>query len=356
MEAGKFFVNIGLTGVEKMAGGLEQINDHFAGLKGISTEAKLAILAALAGLEQMVSFSGKFGNELTKTTQFLNENVETIQTWETAAQRAGAAAGDMTGALQKIQDTMNDIWAGKGPPEFLPAIMSMLSNAGEKFTPEELAGQANYWQKHPLDFFRHIVDATHLKGVDKGRLGYMLSQLGIPQDILSVARLGAFDPSKINQARQLTLSQGDVNTLNNVNVEWKTFEQTMGHIVKMFSTELLPVLERMNTLAKGLDDYINFKVKTDRRVQEALSDRHINELIFGKERMKELSTFRIRPGHKEEDLQRLFNLVFNIQGVDLKDHPALKKAINEAVKPAIRELNRKERTGAISTATPTVSR
>ena len=351
MKAGDFFINLGLTGAEKMAGGLAQINDHFSGLKGMAVESKIAILAALAGLEQIVSISGKFGNELTKTTQFLNENSTAIQTWENAAQRFGAGAGEMTSALQGIQNMMNDIWAGKGPPEFLPTIMSMLSRAGEKFKPEELSGQANYWAQHPLDFFRHMNNAANLKGIDKGRLGYMLAQLGIPQDILNVGRMGAFSDKNLALSKSLGIGSGDVNQLNKLNVEWKTFELTMEKMVHLFGTELVPTVEKLNRIASLA---VNLLEKW-RVADQGITDKRINDMIFGPGISDKLSSFRINPnlsaGANMARLNQVFHTEVTIHGVNPKDHAGIKKA----VKDGIREGNKSERTRNIATATPTVS-
>ena len=88
-EAGRFFISLGLNGAEKTLSGLSQVNDHFGGLKTLSTEAKLAILAALAGLEQLVSVGGKFGSQMTMLHEHLNVSIQDLQKYGNAAQIAG---------------------------------------------------------------------------------------------------------------------------------------------------------------------------------------------------------------------------------------------------------------------------
>ncbi|HVN66747.1 MAG TPA: hypothetical protein VMT55_00115 [Candidatus Sulfotelmatobacter sp.] len=344
MEAGKFFVNLGLTGTEKTLGGLSQVNSHFAGLKGISTEAKLAILGALAGLEQMVSISGRFGNELTKSTQFLNVNKVAIQQWENAAQRMGAPVGALTDALQKIQDVMNDIWAGKGPPQFMPTIMSMLTRAGEKFSPAELAGQSNYWQQHPLDFFQHIVHAANLPGVDRGRLGYMLSQMGINQDILNVARMGAFSPANLAGARRTTINQTDIEQLNKMNQAWEGFELNMKKAMHLFSEGFLPMVQKLEGFSGWFAD----------RMEGLRRDVQFLDRIPNLPQQNDQIFYQLHPellklaGHETQaKIEQNFN--FSITGVNPADHPGIKRAVKEAIK----ESNKKERTGTISTTSST---
>lgn len=353
MKAGDFFINLGLTGAEKMAGGLSQINDHFSGLKGISTEAKLAILAALAGLEQIVAVSGKFGNSVTKNTQFLNIGNQAFQQWEASAQRFGAAAGVASGTLQKIQDTMNDIWAGKGPPQFLPTVMSMLKNAGEKFTPEEMAGQSNYWQKHPEVFAKHIVNASNLKGIDKGRLGYILSQMGIDQDFLNVAKMGAFSDKNLQAAKRFTVSDYDISQMNMLNTQWKTFELETEKIMHLFSVGLVPMVAKMADWATVLaDKFEHFRTGVEilERNQNAKGPSD-NDLIFAKMHPELYSKM---PGHGVGG-SWTGDVNVHVQGGGQVNTHEIKKAARDGVKEGIREHNRKERTGNIAGSTAAVS-
>ncbi len=246
LEAGKFFVSLGLTGAEKMLSGLEQVNDHFSGLKGMTTEAKLAILAALAGLEQMVSMSGRWGGELTKLSQFLNISMHDLQLWGNAAERySKGGAQAFQGAIQNIQDAMNELWSGQGTRKFEPNLMSMMVAGGQKFSDAERKSQFQYWEKHPLEFFKHLVQLTHDKNTDKGQLGFMLNQANLA-GAMDIAKMGAFNARDLALASQTTVSDATVSKLNQVNVEWNTFLLTTEKIIKLIAAELLPELKLMN--------------------------------------------------------------------------------------------------------------
>jgi len=337
LEAGKFFVNLGLTGAEKTLSGLEQVNDHFSGLKGISTEAKLAILGALAGLEQITSMSGKFGNELTKNHQFMNQNIQDMQAYEIATQRAGGATGEMTDTIQDIQKMMNDIWAGKGPREFMPTLMSLMTQSGEKFSPDELKGQIDYWQKNPTDFFKHIVRLSQNKSVDKGRLGYMLQQMGMNPDIMAIARMGGYSDKNMQTARSMTIPDSDIKKLNDLNREFNTFELHMKNIIYLMGTELVGSMKTLNKWAWMADNLMRAK---DVQLPKDFASRPVNQGF---------ANIPLPVGGGSQNFQTIVNLMF--------DGPAPKNAedMKRVAKKVFHEESKKQKTRTIATATPNVS-
>lgn len=260
IEAGRFFVNLGLTGAEKTVSGLAQVNDHFSGLKDLSTEAKLAILAALAGLEQMVSYSGKFGNEITKTTAYLNLNTQALQMWDNAAQRAGATAGQTTKQFESIRNHMLDIMTGNGPKNFMPTLLAEMGAQGQKFTPEEEKGQAGYWAEHPDLLFKHFLQLHKRKGLSDSMLGYMFEGAGIDTDLTARnQKFGAFSDKNMALARQQTISNSDIQKLAQLNSAWKDFGIESERIVKLLSTGLLPIVQKMADAMAFIANFLEAK-------------------------------------------------------------------------------------------------
>ncbi len=318
LEAGKFFVSLGLTGAEKTLSGLEQVNDHFSGLKGMTTEAKLAILAALAGLEQMVSMSGRWGGELTKLSQFLNISMHDLQLWGNAAERySKGGAQAFQGAIQNIQDAMNELWSGQGTRKFEPNLMSMMVAGGQKFSDAERKSQFQYWEKHPLEFFKHLVQLTHDKNTDKGQLGFMLNQANLA-GAMDIAKMGAFNARDLALASQTTVSDATVSKLNQVNVEWNTFLLTTEKIIKLIAAELLPELKLMN---KALNWGMG--------IPSQLMD------VMGKTAAS--------GGGIRTSITQTFNAVFNVTGDDAQNGKLKKK-----VKQWVHEAQTKTHTKTIS--------
>ena len=252
MEAGKFFISLGLTGAEKTLSGLSQVNDHFSGLKGMAIESKLAILAALAGLEQVVSISGKFGNEITKNTEYLNIGKRALQDYTNATTRMGLPANSFKDSIQSIQDAMNDLKFGKGPANFMPTLFSLMIAHGEKFTDEEKKGQFNYWEKNPLALQKHFLNLNNLigNGIDKGTLASMMKGANINMDVMTAGKMGAYSDANMKIAHSQSVGNGDISKLNQLNTAWIDIEQDMKKIIDILGVQFLPLIQEIANLAQ----------------------------------------------------------------------------------------------------------
>lgn len=255
IEAGKFFINLGLTGAEKTLGGLAQVNDHFSGLKSISTEAKLAILAALAGLEQMVSVSGQFGTNTKLTAEALGVQTRELQKWNNAFQIMTGQAGQGTAVLKGVHDLMFNIQTGQGASPFFPTLMSALNASGYKYSKDELLKQSNLWLKDPSKFMPELMAMAKLKTTEVAKLAGMLEKSGLlsnPQ----FSALRNITPGVIHEAGQETISNADIERLNKINQKWQDFGLIMKKVMDEFASRLGPAVDKLLIAAKLLDKFM----------------------------------------------------------------------------------------------------
>lgn len=323
IEAGKFFVSLGLTGAEKTVSGLAQVNDHFAGLKGISTEAKLAILAALAGLEQMVSMTGKFGNETMKTHQHLLVSIHDLQLYEAMAHNAGAATGSMTSAFENIQQTFQAMALEGKVPQFMPTLMALIQQGGYHMSADDIKKWGTT-MGGPVQFFELLRNMALNSKVDKSKLNYMIQQSGLlPQDIYDVNRMGAFNQSNRAIAEKQIISSGDVKNLNNLNTEWNRTIGMMEKFAKLFSTELTPAVQKLYEVSSAA---VGLLEKWQSLDKNQVTDEKIGRKILGDNYDRVMNT-KLPGGVKS------FEFLLNINTDD-------KKAADIAAKGAVNGLKK----------------
>lgn len=278
-DAGHFFISLGLNGAEKTLSGLSQVNDQFGGLKTISTEAKLAILAALAGLEQMVSVGGKFGAQMEQTHQHLNVAIRDLQLYEAAAQKFNAPKGMVTSALEDIQKTMTLVQFGKAPPDFYPTILSLFQQAGKKVP------SADYFAKKPLEFFKDVLDIDKNSKVDKTKLYTMLTEANFPGELLDINKMGGFGQSNLKSVENKVLTDSQIEKLSKTNQTFEdaalNFEAAMANLTA--SPTILSLVKALDRFSDVTNKFILWE-EASHGVDRV--DKKMGELLLGKDSNK----------------------------------------------------------------------
>jgi hypothetical protein len=260
-EAGRFFISLGLNGAEKTLSGLSQVNDHFGGLKTLSTEAKLAILAALAGLEQLVSVGGKFGSQMTMLHEHLNVSIQDLQKYGNAAQIAGSSVQSMYTAFGNIQDALESLrLEGKAAP-FFPALMGIIQQSGQNISEEDVLKMGNTpgGDVKFLNLLRKMINNSKVNQFD---LYHMISQNGmLPTDIYDVLAMNGGKTFDKALKMAPTVSNGNVAQLNSLNMEWQQTLERFEVAMKNFAAT-----PWIMDLVKGLDNFAD----ATKRLSESL--------------------------------------------------------------------------------------
>lgn len=219
-KAGEFFVNLGLKGDSDTQNKLEKQVDTWKDVKSASTEAKLAILAVLYGVERMVSTYGAAGQALQNFNTLTGISFQTLQAYENQAQKAGAANGELTQTFDTLQKQMFTVMSGGQVPPWLNTIIGTLQGTGVKFSGEEQTNTAQAWGAHPELMFQRIRQFAQNKALDQWKTFNVLREMGIPDNIIAGMRQGFFDPGNLAAGASQALSDQTVKNLTTLNREW----------------------------------------------------------------------------------------------------------------------------------------
>ena len=249
-EAGRFFISLGLNGAEKTLSGLSQVNDHFGGLKTISTEAKLAILATLAGLEQLVSIGGKFGSQMTMMHEHLNVSIQDLQKNGNAAKIAGSSTQSMYTAFGNIQDALESIrLQGKAAP-FMPTLLELIQQSGQNITLDDILKMGNT-KGGVVKFSNLLRGMINNSKVNPYDLYKMISDNGmLPTDIYDAFSMNKGKTFDKALSMSPTVSDANVSKLNNLNMNWMQTEERFEVAMKNFAAT-----PWIMDLVKGLDNF-----------------------------------------------------------------------------------------------------
>lgn len=288
-KAGEFYVNLGLKGDDDTQRKLDKQTDYWKNIKGASTEAKLAILAVLYGVERMVSTYGAAGNELVNFTTITDISRKKLQAYEIQAQKAGAANGELTTTFDNLQKQMFGVMTGSGVPPWLATITGTLQGMGVQFTDAEKKNTAQAWGQNPDLFFQRINQFANNKLLDKWKTTNVLREMGFSDNIVAGMMRHFFDPSAIKGAESQVWSDKTVENLAKLNSEWVNllinFKQFMGTLagsdLTKFVKDLSGIahqLERiggdLNIIGKkaGALGFLSDMMKTDEKVLGGLAD------------------------------------------------------------------------------------
>jgi hypothetical protein len=306
-EAGKFFISLGLNGAEKTLSGLSQINDHFGGLKTLSTEAKLAILAALAGLEQLVSIGGKFGSQMTMMHEHLNVSIQDLQKYGNAAQIAGSSTQSMYTAFGNIQDALESIrLQGKAAP-FMPALLGLIQQSGQNITSDDILKMGNT-KGGDVKFFNLLRGMINNSKVNKYDLYKMISDNGmLPTDIYDAVSMNKGKTFDKALSMSPTVSDANVSKLNNLNMKWQQTEERFEVAMKNAASSdgIMKLVNALDAFAEATNKFVlleqrNFHV-----------DKKMSDLLLGKDSSRLLKMTGPQIIH-------LIEMKFNIKSDDAK--------------------------------------
>jgi hypothetical protein len=122
MTIAELFVELSVKGSDKTVNAFKSVKTSLGEVKSMSLEAKAAILAAVYGLERMMSQGAQTGTNLTNFTALTNLSAKSLQQWKWAAQQAGVQGEEFTGSLKSVQDNVSKMLAGGGAPKGLGLI------------------------------------------------------------------------------------------------------------------------------------------------------------------------------------------------------------------------------------------
>lgn len=241
MTVGELFVNLGIKGSDKVGKELKNVKDGLGDVKGMSLEAKAAIIGVIYGLEKMMSSSAQMGTSLTNFTELTGMSAQSLQQWQYAARQAGVSSDELTGSLKSVQSSMTNMLLGKGAPEGLAMVANKVG-----FDPSRARDTLYVMQQ--LQKFA--------QSVPKDVGNNMLKSFGLSEGTISAMRRNAFRPDVFQKAP--TYSDKEIGQLDKTNVAWSNLgnkiEMAIGHLTAKHGLSIVKDIERMTTGVLKLAD------------------------------------------------------------------------------------------------------
>ena len=265
MNIGELFINLGIKGADKTVGQLSDVSKGMSDVKGMSIEAKAAILGAIYALQRLTAASGQTGTGLVNLEALTGASGKAIQQWRWAMVQAGGSADEIDGILKNLQKTMAGVDFSKGTPEGF-AILA------------KAAGGIDRSKIHDsIYMIGKMYDA--IKNLDKllpkeklGLTNFLGQNMGLTDNFLSAAHRKLFEPHIL--ARAHIYGKGELRALDRANILWKNLashiEMAIGHFNAMHGGKMVADITLVADAAIKLANAL-LKISEQLHVFQALS-------------------------------------------------------------------------------------
>lgn len=291
-SVGELFVNLGIKGSDKTISAIVSVGDGMKGLASMSLEAKAAIIATLYALEKITQASVNFGNKMSNLSIFTGENVEILQQWGKAAEKAGVSFEDGTGSIKAMQMAMAEFKAHGKLPD---GMQYLAQHTPGGFQPTG-ASTLN-------DYIGFLQRSFHSSGIETGLANRIYGSMGISEGGIVAGRKLAFDPSNLAKMIIETSAQiGKLSTINEKEIENRQkWEKLANDLTAEHGGGLIVGISDLSDaiifLIRELDKFLVFLEK-----KFGFGDAEINSQGGGKTFEGKLSNFlKLIPGHQGLD-------------------------------------------------------
>lgn len=232
MNIGELFVNLGIKGSEKTVGALTGVKKGMGEVKGMSLEAKAAIVGAIYALQRFMSESARTGQGLSTFESLTGLSAKTLQQWQYAARQAGVSADEMKGTIQSVQQSMTNMLSGKGAPEGLGWLDRTVG-----FDPKRardtfyvLEKLQEFAKKAPPDLARQVIGS-----------------FGVSGGVQAAMRKGVFNEKMFKRAP--LYGDGEIKQLSKVDAAWANMfqrvEMAFGRLTAKHGMTLVGDVEKL---------------------------------------------------------------------------------------------------------------
>lgn len=257
MNAGDFFVNLGVKGADKTIGQLTDVQKGMGELGSMALESKASIVAAIYAVEQLFSKSGKLGTNLANFSVLTGISTKTLQQWQYGMIQAGGSADEMTANFKSVQQSMAQIALMGAPPKHFAQMAKLI-------------GDPDLW-KNKLNT-EYMMNA-YVKGLRvaskspeaKAIMNEVAKSLGLTEGFIVSARKGTLNPEAL--AKAPTYSKNEIDQLDKANIGWSnlglTIERMAGRmnarrgqrLVKDITGMVKPITELVENLDKLIERF-----------------------------------------------------------------------------------------------------
>jgi len=260
MNIGEFFIKLGVKGDDSAKKAMGGITNSLGEVRSMSLEAKAAILGVMYGLQRMMSNAGQVGTGLANFSALTGQSAEMLQRYQYAAMKVGVANGEVEASFKSIQKAMHDMAMGKGAPEGIGRLASLVG-----FDMDKAQNALYVMQKLQEYAKKETIDAERMR---------VLGSFGVGEGMQAGMVQNAFDPKILAQAEVYSNSQ--IKSLQRIDAMWASINRKiqMG-FGKIFSTaegeRMIKDISKIVTEVMKLTEAL-IKLADKLKVFQALSD------------------------------------------------------------------------------------
>lgn len=241
MNIAEFFVSLGVKGSEKTIGAVQKVAQGMKGLWNSSIEAKIAIMGAFYGLQQLTATSNRTGTELKQFTVLTGMSARMLQQYEYAAQQVVGHNVELADTFKGLQDRIKDMLGGQGGGfQYLGAMVNALKKSGITVELDE----AKRWLTDVPLLMQRMQQFAALPNVSNIWKEKILSQMGATPDLIQAMLMGGLTPGKLEAAKPYTYSDAEVDRLTRASTAWANMGTAMERSVGRFNAEYGPEMAK----------------------------------------------------------------------------------------------------------------
>lgn len=253
MTVAELFVNIGITGNNKVAKALDGVHQGLQKTADLSLGAKAAILGTLFGFEEMTRSAANTGTGLLQFANATDMSTSSLQKWRYWAKLNGVAAEDLDSTVIHLSDAV------------------ARAARGEQFKGSTFLAGINPLQD-PIKIFEDV--RKKMQGLHgPAQVNFMrslLNDLGFSNPMVAMMRGGVFP----QVPKQAILSGKEIGGLAGIGREWeKLFALFGGEKNKMVAKFAGPITEAIEEIgdafqmaAEGIHSFIDYMTKLIDRI------------------------------------------------------------------------------------------
>lgn len=218
MTIAELFVNLGVKGNSETAKKMKDVDTGLANIRSTGLAAKAAIVAVFYSLQQLMSKSAETGSQLNSFANSTGLSAEMLQRWQYAGRQFNVSADEVQSSITSVQDAMTKLILGKGAPEGLGFLSTVVDFDMEKV-------RDTFYVMQKLQEFSQKVPADVAKNVIKS--------FGLNDNMISAMRQNAFNAESL--AKAPIFSDRQIEALRKIDAAWANIGDKIMRIVANLS-------------------------------------------------------------------------------------------------------------------------
>lgn len=232
MRVAELFVNLGLSGADKVSAGLGTIKNNMLEVGTVAAGITAGITAAVYAFKKLSAESNQTGQELTQFSNLTGLSADKLQRWQQLALKSGESADELMGNVKSLQDTMNKLVTFGQAPQGLTGIANSLQSMGKPLDRSKFRDTF-----YMLDKLREYAKGTKdAPDVANG----LLKSFGLSDNMVQALRTSKFDLNKSDSSRMY--SPEGIRQLNAMKVKWDELGSSIEHAIGKLNIRFGPAL------------------------------------------------------------------------------------------------------------------